>query len=91
MVSDLVGFLAFREGWIDQLYVLPEFQFRGFGTALLNIAKSSGDQFRLWTFQKNILARAFYESHGFVGIQETDGSANEEREPDVLYAWRKSV
>jgi putative acetyltransferase len=31
----LVGMIAFREGWIDQLYVLPSAQRRGIGTALL--------------------------------------------------------
>jgi hypothetical protein len=42
----------------------------------------------LWTFQTNTGARRFYERHGFVAVDETDGSANEERAPDVRYAWR---
>ena len=37
----LVGIIAFREGWIDQLYVRPSAQGRGIGTALLDIAKST--------------------------------------------------
>ena len=41
------------------------------------------------SFQKNIAARRFYERNGFVVIEETDGAGNEEREPDVLYEWRK--
>jgi hypothetical protein len=28
------------------------------------------------------------QSHGFRAVEFTDGSANEEREPDVLYEWR---
>jgi GNAT superfamily N-acetyltransferase len=87
----LAGIVAFRDGWIDQLYVLPRHQGRGVGTALLNVAKTSGDRYRLWTFQKNAAARAFYESRGFVAIDRTDGHANEEREPDVLYQWRAGV
>jgi GNAT superfamily N-acetyltransferase len=86
--DDLVGMIAFRQDWIDHLYVLPRYQARGFGTALLNVARLSGNQFHLWTFQKNGLARAFYEANGFVAIEQTDGDGNEEREPDVLYRWR---
>jgi putative acetyltransferase len=31
----MIGIIAFRDGWIDQLYVLPDAQGRGTGTALL--------------------------------------------------------
>ena len=33
-------------------------------------------------------ARQFYEARGFIASEFTDGSRNEEREPDVLYVWR---
>jgi hypothetical protein len=42
----------------------------------------------LWAFQVNKPARRFYERHGFVAVTFTDGSGNEEREPDVRYEWR---
>lgn len=83
----LVGIIAFREHWIDQLYVLPRAQGAGVGTALLGIAKSQARSLSLWTFQRNHAARRFYERRGFVVTKETDGSENEEREPDVLYSW----
>jgi Acetyltransferase (GNAT) family len=35
---ELVGFIALREDWIDQLYILPTWQGRHIGTTLLNIA-----------------------------------------------------
>ena len=85
----VVGFLALSSGWIEQLYVDPEWQRRGIGTKLVSLAKRqvpSGLQ--LWTFQINQPAQRFYEQHGFVAVEWTDGSANEEREPDVRYAWR---
>jgi ribosomal protein S18 acetylase RimI-like enzyme len=42
---------------------------------------------QLWTFQVNTPACRFYERHGFVEAGRTDGSGNEEREPDVRYSW----
>jgi hypothetical protein len=43
---------------------------------------------RLWTFQRNRDARRFYERQGFTLVKETDGSANEEKEPDAMYLWQ---
>jgi ribosomal protein S18 acetylase RimI-like enzyme len=83
----IVGFIAFRPGWIDQFYVLPDQQNRGAGSALLDLAKSRTPHLQLWTFQRNTAARRFYERRGFVKLRETDGRDNEEREPDILYRW----
>ena len=33
----------------------------------------------------NTDARRFYERHGFTAVASSDGSDNEEREPDVRY------
>jgi ribosomal protein S18 acetylase RimI-like enzyme len=84
----LAGVIAFGEGWIHQLYVLPEFQGRRIGSALLARAIEDMDEVSLWTFKRNAGARAFYESHGFVVVEETDGRDNEEHEPDVCYLLR---
>ena len=88
--AELVGIIAFREGWVDQLYVLPTAQRRGIGTQLLDVAKSKSACLQLWTFQRNAQARRFYEARGFVLVEETDGSGNEEREPDARYLWSRS-
>jgi GNAT superfamily N-acetyltransferase len=85
----LVGIIAFREGSVEQLYVLPQVQGRGIGTALLAKAQSAFAQLCLWTFQRNREARRFYEARGFRLIEETDGARNEEREPDALYLWER--
>ena len=44
---------------------------------------------RLWVFQKNAAAISFYQARGFREIERTDGSRNEEREPDLLMEWRR--
>ncbi len=87
----VVGFLALEGDRIDHLYVAPAFQGRGIGDRLLAIAKQSCPEgLTLWTFQRNARARRFYEARGFAAIKFTDGSNTEERDPDVLYAWRRS-
>ena len=83
------GVIAFHDDWIEQLYVLPAAQGRGIGGALLEIAQQGADRLQLWTFQRNARARRFYEARGFAAVEETDGSRNEEREPDVCYLWAR--
>lgn len=85
----LTSFIAFREGWVDQLYVRPAHQGRGLGSALLEIARERHPELNLWTFQRNAIARRFYERQGFVAVELTDGARNEEREPDIRYTWRR--
>lgn len=85
----IVGIIAFTSDWINQLYVLPEAQGRGVGSKLLAVAQANASHLQLWTFQKNAPARKFYEARGFAVVRQTDGSSNEEREPDVLYSWSK--
>jgi GNAT superfamily N-acetyltransferase len=58
----MVGMLAFRPDWIDQLYVLPEAQGRGVGTELLQVAQRRFDRLHVWTFQRNARARRFLRS-----------------------------
>jgi len=85
--EEMIGFIAFREGWIDQLYVLPGRQGMGAGGGLLRIARAAHSRLHLWTFRRNLIARRFYERRGFVALEETDGHENEEREPAILYGW----
>lgn len=83
------GFCALRENWIDHLYVAPAVHGQGLGSALLDKATAAQPFLRLWVFQRNTPAIRFYEARGFRLVEQTDGSGNEEREPDVLYEWRR--
>ena len=88
--GELVGMCAFRDGWVDHLYVHPAHLRSGIGAALLQKAKDANDRLQLWAFQRNENALRFYESQGFRLVKTTDGQDNEEREPDALYAWQRS-
>ena len=90
--SHIQGFLVVSRsapfGWIDQLYVDPTSVGLGLGSALVELAKTQvGPPLRVYTFQQNESARRFYRHHGFREIELTDGSANEEKTPDVLMEW----
>jgi len=83
-----VGFAHLTPAWLDGLYVAPAAQRAGIGTTLLELAKAvRPDGFGLWVFEINDPARAFYRHHGFLELERTDGSGNEERAPDVKMVW----
>jgi GNAT superfamily N-acetyltransferase len=85
----LHGFCAFREDWVEQLYVEPALHRIGLGARLLAPAKAAHPRLQLWVFQRNLPAIAFYEAQGFRLVRLTDGHDNEEREPDALYVWER--
>ncbi|HMJ00175.1 MAG TPA: GNAT family N-acetyltransferase [Gaiellaceae bacterium] len=91
----ILGFVSIdhsqSDGWevLERLFVEPDVQNRGIGTALLEQAKAlRPDGLVLWLFQKNTGAIRFYERHGFRLVKLTDGAENMEHEPDALYEWR---
>lgn len=97
--GQVVGVLAVAHRadahWIDQLYVHPAQCAAGVGSRLLHHALQQFAQpvqparprrpIRLYTFQANHHARAFYERQGFQAVAFSDGQGNEEHCPDVLY------
>jgi GNAT superfamily N-acetyltransferase len=86
--EDIVAVLVLGDDSIDQLYVDPSWTGAGIGSQLLALAKiRRPHRLNLWTFQANHRARRFYDRHGFVAVDATEGS-NEEGAPDVRYDWR---
>jgi GNAT superfamily N-acetyltransferase len=83
----VVAYLALQDDVLDHLFVHPDFQGRGLGTALLEHAQRlRPDGFSLWTHDASE-ACAFYERHGLVAVERTDGATTTEKLPDVRYAW----
>lgn len=85
----IVGYIVLDGPLVVQLDVLPGRNGEGIGSALMGQAMARRPEgLELWTFQVNAGARRFYERHGFVPVETTDGSHNEEGQPDVRYRWR---
>lgn len=98
--GSVVGLLVLDGEELEQLYLDPSWRGRGVGDRFVDLAKQQRPAglrlwtfqgLRLWTFQVNEPARRFYERHGFIEVERTDGLRNEEREPDVRYVWQPEV
>jgi GNAT superfamily N-acetyltransferase len=86
------GVAIVHDDWLSHLYVHPGAIGTGVGHALFeHVRRIRPEGFQFWVFQQNDRARRFYESHGAVAVEFTDGSGNEERTPDVRYEWRPST
>jgi putative acetyltransferase len=87
--GEMLGYVVLRDAELQHLYVAPDAQGRGVGSALFDMARRRRTAgFELWVFRDNDRARAFYEARGCRVVRETDGSDNEEGVPDALYEWR---
>lgn len=87
--AQVVGFIARHETEVYALYVLPEAQDKGVGTALLKDAMATCEKLSLWSYEANGVASHFYGLRGFVEVDRTDGSGNEAQLPDIRYEWTR--
>jgi len=73
----IVGYASLGNGFLTNLYVHPDHQCHGIGSALSAQVNTSAPQgFKLWTFQPNGDAIRFYKRHGFRALKVTDGINN---------------
>lgn len=84
----IVGFVAATPDSVAQLYVRKGFHRRGIGSMLLDWAKQqSCGTLWLYTFERNAVACAFYERHGFT-IAARGFEPNWKLE-DIRYEWSR--
>ena len=90
VTNKVVGISAFNEDEINQLYIHTNYQGKGIGEKLVNLAKTnSNGRLTLYTFEVNSKAQRFYEKHGFKIIDR--GHENEENLDDIKYEWIASA
>ncbi|WML33539.1 GNAT family N-acetyltransferase [Clostridium sp. OS1-26] len=84
--NKVVGIIAFNGNEINQLYIHNDYQGKGLGKKLLDMAKiNSKGRLTLYTFEVNHKAQRFYERNGFKIIGR--GNENEENLNDIKYEW----
>ena len=87
--GEIAGYLSLDGDCVTGLYVAPDRQGRGIGTALLDLAKGEETTgLTLFVFEANTDAISLYERHGFETLSRTNGESNDERLPDRRMAWR---
>jgi N-acetylglutamate synthase-like GNAT family acetyltransferase len=87
----IAGFVARDGQMLQALYVSAVTRRQGVGSALLSSMQAQSDALALWTFQANTAAQAFYAAHGFVSVEQTDGSRNDEGLPDMRMTWKREA
>ncbi len=88
--AGIAGFLIlFPEAkWIEQLFVRPDYQGRGYGRALVALARfRSPAGLALDTPAENFPAREFYRRRGFVAQRVGFDPVNER--VTLRYVWRR--
>lgn len=84
----IVGFIVLivREQELNQLFIDPNYQNQGIGSALMNKAKEICLQgLKLTVLQQNITACRFYEKHGFTAGELSINKVN--GLPCIEYSW----
>ena len=77
----IVGFAAFGNGWLEQMFVDPDHYNQGIGTALLDQIRNASNHMKALVDLQNEYAIRFYESRGFVRQEkliDTDA---------IVYEW----
>jgi ribosomal protein S18 acetylase RimI-like enzyme len=88
--DQIAGFLAVKDrgnghGYLHEIFVSPDVQRRGVGSALMRLAKDLAPAgLRLHTLQRNTQAAAFYQRHGFSVASTGIGRVGL---PNAQYAW----
>ena len=87
-----VGIVSITGSLIEDLYVLPELQNRGYGTELLQFAISiCEDTPRLWILENNVNAARLYRRMGFMETGKRNPIADglDELEFALAFSYRR--
>jgi len=83
--SQIMGFIAYYDGFIPAIFVSPEAQSQGIGKELLTFLKNKHNQLSLAVYVENEKAHKFYLREGFVdsGLKTCEHTGHKE----MLMLW----
>lgn len=85
----VLAMIAFNSTSVSQLYVDIDCINQGIGSKLLQLVKDqAADTLELYTYQRNEIAKSFYQKHGFVEVGRN--YENELNLPDVKLRWERA-
>lgn len=85
--SEVKGFVGLQNDYIAGIFVDKKYRNQGIGKRLLDFLKKNHQQFSLDVYDKNILAKQFYERNGFeVSIHSVE---KETGEKESRLVWKK--
>ncbi len=86
----IISFLAANSDSISQLYVATQHFRQGVGSLMLaRTKKNSSGSLWLHTFERNMVARAFFERHGFQIVER--GFEKTWQLADLKYVWNNGL
>lgn len=85
--QEVRGFVGLQENYIAGIFVDKKYRNQGIGKRLLDFLKKNHQQLSLDVYDKNILAKQFYERNGFeVSIHSVE---KETGEKESRLVWKK--
>lgn len=64
--GNVVGFISMVDNKIGGLFVLPQFQGKGIGSALVDFVATKFSELEVEVFERNLIGITFYDKYGFV-------------------------
>lgn len=68
--GQITGFYCLYDNTLAAIFVSPDWQGKGIGSALLDDAKNRRESLRLTVYRENSPSVKFYEMHGFITLHE---------------------
>ena len=81
----VLGFISYYQGFVAALFVSPDEQSKGVGTALLNTLKDCHQSLSLTVYAENNQAYSFYSQQGFAELERRPCEHTGHQE--VLMSW----
>ncbi|MGI0118212.1 GNAT family N-acetyltransferase [Zooshikella sp. RANM57] len=88
LASEIVGFISLHQTTLAALFISPKHQGKGFGTQLLDKAKSLRNELQLAVYKDNHKSTRFYQQNGFQSLYEQIDEHT--GFPEIIMSWNNN-